>query len=305
MENIVWKDIEDQAALNIAGLVYRSEKYFDNQVEELARAVFNDKRIKIVFVAGPSSSGKTTFSKLLQHDLRALGIMAHYVGLDDYFINRADLPVLPSGLKDFDSIHAIDLPLVHQAIQGIMNDEWIEVPKYNFLTGKREDEHFILKLMPSDVVIIEGIHGLNPIFSGQFADERSAKVALMPMRGIVFPSGRTMTCEELRLLRRGIRDVNSRGYSFEDTAKQWKEVRAVEEKLIYPYMKDADFKIDSGHPYELFLYKKMAWQHLKDSYSDEFANIRACMTEVSNRNIPEIPATSLLNEFVTFKRVDF
>ncbi len=305
MENIVWKDVEKAAAMNIAGLVYRSEKAFDNQVEALARAVFNDRQIKIVFVAGPSSSGKTTFSKLLQHDLRALGIMAHYVGLDDYFINRADLPILPSGLKDFDSIHAIDLPLVHQTIEGIMNDEWIEVPKYNFLTGEREDQHFILKLMPSDVVIIEGIHGLNPIFSTSFGKERATKVALRPLRSIEFPDGRVMSPEELRLLRRGIRDVQTRGYSFEETANQWKEVRAVEEKLIYPYMKDADFKIDSSHEYELFLYKQSSWKYLKDCYSDEFQNIRACMAQVSNKSIPEIPATSLLNEFTTFKRVDF
>ncbi len=305
MDNIIWKEVESQAAQNIAGLVYRSEKNFDNQVEALANAICQDKLIKIVFVAGPSSSGKTTFSKLLQHHLRAKGVMAHYVGLDDYFINRADLPVLPSGVKDFDSIHAIDLPLVHQAIEGILNDEWIEVPKYNFLTGEREDKHFILKLMPSDIVIIEGIHGLNPIFSGPFSKEKSAKVALRPMRNIIMPDGKIMTAEDLRLLRRGIRDVNTRGYSFEDTAKQWKEVRAVEEKLIYPYMKDADFKIDSSHEYELFLYKQSSWKYLKDCYSDEFKNIRDCMAQVSNKSITEIPSTSLLNEFVTFKRVDF
>lgn len=305
MEDIIWKEVEEQAALNIAGLVYRSEKYFDNQVEELARAIFNDKEIKIVFVAGPSSSGKTTFSKLLQHDLRALGIMAHYVGLDDFFINREDLPILPSGLKDFDSIHAIDLPLVQQAITGILNNEWVEVPKYNFLTGEREDEHFILKFMPNDIVIVEGIHGLNPMFSKMFGVDKSAKVAIRPMRNIRMPSGRILSCEELRLLRRAIRDVNTRGYSFEDTARQWKEVRAVEEKMIYPYMDQADFKIDSGHEYELFLYKQSTAKYLKDCYSDEFANIRECMKEISNKSIPEIPATSLLNEFTTFKRVDF
>lgn len=305
MNNIIWSEVEKEAAQGMTGLIYRSEKNFDNQVEALARAVFDDKQIKIVFVAGPSSSGKTTFSKLLQHDLRALGIMAHYVGLDDFFINRADVPILPSGLKDFDSIHAIDLPLVHQAIEGIMNDEWIEVPKYNFLTGEREDQHFILKLMPSDVVIIEGIHGLNPIFRSSFGKEKATKVALRPFRSIEFPDGKVMSPEELRLLRRGIRDVQTRGYSFEETANQWKEVRAVEEKLIYPYMKDADFKIDSSHEYELFLYKQSAWKYLKDCYSDEFKNIRACMAQVSNKSISEIPATSLLNEFTTFKRVDF
>ena len=305
MENIVWKEVEQQAAQNIAGLVYRSEKAFDNQVEALARAIFNDKQTKIVFVAGPSSSGKTTFSKLLQHDLRSLGIMAHYVGLDDFSINREDVPILPSGLKDFDNIHSLDLPLVHQTIEGILNDEWIEVPKYNFLTGEREDRHFILKLMPSDVVIIEGIHGLNPIFSGSFGKEKYTTVALRPMRSITFPDGKIMSPEELRLLRRAIRDVQTRGYSFEDTAKQWKEVRAVEEKHIYPYMKDADFKIDSSHEYELFLYKQSFWKDLKDCYFDEFQNIRACLAQVSNKSIPEIPATSLLNEFLTFKRVDF
>ena len=108
MKSIIWKDVEAQANLNIAGLVYRSEKSFDNQVEETARAIFDDRALKVVFVAGPSSSGKTTFSNLLINDLQSLGIRAHYIGLDDFFINRVDVPFLPSGLRDFDNITALD-----------------------------------------------------------------------------------------------------------------------------------------------------------------------------------------------------
>ena len=108
MKSIIWKDVEARAHQNIASVVYQSEKHFDNQVDETAKAIFDDSNLKVIFVAGPSSSGKTTFSNLLINDLQALGIRAHYIGLDDFFINRDDVPFLPSGLKDFDSLTALD-----------------------------------------------------------------------------------------------------------------------------------------------------------------------------------------------------
>jgi len=303
MGNIIWKDVEQQASQGMTGLVYRSEKHFDSQVEEVARAIFNDQKIRVVFVAGPSSSGKTTFSVLLKHELQSLGIMSHYLGLDNYFINRADVPYLPNGLQDFDSLHALDLPLINESIAGILNNEWIEVPHYNFYTGIRESGHFVLKLMEHDVVIIEGLHALNPIFCQPFDKSRIMRVAIMPMRNIEMPSGRILSKDDLRLLRRSIRDLNTRGYSFEETAKQWSEVRAAENKYIYPYTDTADFKVDSIHEYELFIYKQMMGQYLKDCYVDVFQNARACIAEVSNKQIPDIPESSLLNEFTTFKKV--
>ena len=263
MKSIVWKEIEQQSYLNIASVVYRSEKHFDNQVDDTARAIYNNSALKIIFVAGPSSSGKTTFSNLLINDLQALGIRTHYIGMDDFFINRADVPLLPSGLKDFDNITALDLPLVHQVIGGLMNDEWVEVPEYDFLTGERKKDMRIVRLYEHDVVIVEGIHALNPIFTQAHDPSRVAKISIKPRRNFEMPSGRTLSCDELRLLRRSLRDFYTRGYSFEDTAKQWDEVCVAENKYITPYMESADFKIDSTHEYELYIYKQMIGKYLE------------------------------------------
>lgn len=302
MKSIVWKEIEQQSYLNIASVVYQSEKHFDNQVDDTARAIYHNSDIKIIFVAGPSSSGKTTFSNLLINDLQALGIRAHYIGMDDFFINRADVPFLPSGLKDFDNITALDLPLVHKVIGGLMSDEWVEVPEYDFLTGERKKDMRIVRLYTHDVVIIEGIHALNPVFTKAHERQKIATISIKPRRNFDMQSGRTLTCDELRLLRRSLRDFYTRGYSFEETARQWNEVCVAENKYITPYMESADFKIDSTHAYELYIYKQMIGKYLARCYIDEFQNIRKCIEEVANKQDIQIPKSSLLNEFATFDK---
>ena len=302
MKSIVWKDVEARAHQNIAGVVYQSEKHFDNQVDETAQAIFDNSDLKVIFVAGPSSSGKTTFSNLLINDLQALGIRAHYIGLDDFFINRDDVPFLPSGLRDFDNITALDLPLVHEVIGGLMNGDWVEVPEYDFLTGSRKADKRIVRLYEHDVVIVEGIHALNPVFSSAYDKQKYAKISIKPRRNFEMPSGRILTADELRLLRRSLRDFYTRGYSFEETAKQWKEVCAAESKYITPFMESADFKIDSAHEYELFIYKQLIGKYLEKCYIDEFQNARHCIAEVSNKQDIQIPEASLLNEFATFDK---
>ena len=191
---------------------------------------------------------------------------------------------------------------MHEVIGGLMNDEWVEVPEYDFLTGERKKDKRIVRLYAHDIVIIEGIHALNPIFSDAYDRQKYAKISIKPRRNFEMPSGRTLTADELRLLRRSLRDFYTRGYSFEETAKQWKEVCSAEDKYITPYMESADFKIDSTHEYELFIYKQLIGKYLEKCYIDEFQNVRKCVAEVTNKQDIQIPKSSLLNEFATFDK---
>lgn len=296
MQKAIWSDIERSAKKDLAGLIFRSEKYFDRQVEAVADDIFDKKHVRVVMIAGPSSSGKTTFSKLLNEKLRNKGVMVHYIGMDDFFIDRDKVPFLPSGVRDFDSPETLDMELLRKVIGGVLDSEWVEIPEYDFIAGKRKEEKTILRLHDEDVVIIEGIHALNPMIIGR-NDSQIAKISIKPRKTFIMPSGRKLEPDELRLLRRTIRDFHTRGYGFEQTAEQWEEVCIAESKYITPYTDYADYFIDSAFDYELFIYKQCIGKSLDDCRIEEYENIKNVLDEVALIPITEIPKTSLLNEF--------
>ncbi len=297
MKNITWNEISELARLDPVELVFRSENYFYEQVKNIAEDIFDKKQVQVVMVAGPSSSGKTTFSKILDEELQEKGVMVHYIGLDDFFIDREKVPFLPSGVRDYDSPNTLDLPLVHSVIRGVLNNEWVEIPEYDFISGTRKEDKTILHIHPEDVVIIEGIHALNPLLIGDNPTERIAKVSIQPRRTFLFPDGTTLSPEELRLLRRTIRDVRTRGYDADGTADQWGEVRRAEIRYIEPYVPHADYFVDSAFDYELYLYKQCLGDTLDRSNDVLFDNIKKVMNLVENVPITDIPDSSLLNEF--------
>lgn len=297
MRTIDCKQVLQRALANPEGLVFESERRFDHQVEVLARRVFEVKDISLIMVAGPSSSGKTTFSRKLQEQLQSLGVMVHYIGLDDFFIDREKVPFLPSGLRDFDSPEAMDLPFLHKTLEGVVNNEWVEVPTYNFLTGSREEELRLLKLHSQDVVVVEGIHALNPLLLKGLDTSKVCRVGICPRRTFVFPSGVEIPPDDLRLLRRTLRDYYTRGYSFAETAKQWAEVCAAEDKYIRPYLTKADYDMDSAFDYELFVYKHCLRNDLENCDLPAFANLKLALREVQDLPLIHIPTGSLLNEF--------
>lgn len=298
MQKVVWSDIERAARKNIAELIFRCEKYFSRQVEAVAEDIYAKNDIKAVFVAGPSSSGKTTFSRLLNEELQKRGLKVHYMGTDDFFIDRARVPFLSSGVRDFDSPVAIDTELLKECIGGILRSEWVEVPEYDFLTGRRKEEKTLLKLHDQDVVIVEGIHALNPNVVGIYDDSVVAKVSIKPRKTFFMPSGRRLSPDELRLLRRTIRDYHTRGYGLAETAAQWAEVLRAEQTYIDPYTEYADYFVDSAFDYELFLYKQCVGDAFDKCAVHEYDNIKMVLAEVTNMPIDAIPSASLLNEFV-------
>ena len=300
MKEIQWTNVEKMARENLAGLIFNCELNFDRQVDAVAQHLFAMSDVRVVLVTGPSSSGKTTFSNLLCDRLEYLGVKAHYIGLDDFFINRADVPFLPSGVRDYDSLQAIDLPYIRKVIEGVLNAEWVEIPKYDFVTGTRKSEYSLLRLHEQDVVLIEGIHALNPVLVEGFDTSRVCRVGIMPRRTFVMPNGSTLSPDELRLLRRTIRDYYTRNHSFEATAKQWAEVCAADAKHIRPYMSKADYNVDSCYDYELLLYKACMKNLMDACELPVYANIRDALQQVIEVPMTQIPATSLLNEFAIF-----
>jgi len=300
MQKVVWSDVDLMAKKNLANLVFQSEENFAAQVQVVADDVFNKHYVRIIMIAGPSSSGKTTFSKILNEKLQAKGVKVHNIEMDNFFIDRDKVPFLESGLRDYDSPQTLDLPLLHEAIDGVLNCDTVEIPEYDFISGTRKDEKIVIKPQGEDIVIIEGIHALNPAVVGCDSSQ-IVKVSIKPRKTYIMPSGKTLLPDELRLLRRTIRDYYTRGHSFEATAIQWKEVCNAEKKYIDPFTDNADYFIDSAFDYELFVYKQCLGGALDGCDLAEFANIKNALEEIGDVPEIQIPTTSLLNEFAIAK----
>lgn len=285
------------AKFDMAQLVFDAEEGFDRQVDRIAKQLYEIPELRVAMIAGPSSSGKTTFCNLLAEQIEHYGVRAHRVSLDDFFIDRDKVPFLPSGVRDFDSPRALNLKLLGKVLRGIMGDEWVELPRYDFLTGKSIEADSLLRLHPEDIVLVEGIHALNPLMTIGQDRTRICRIGIKPRRSYLMPSGRVLTPDELRLVRRTIRDYYTRGHTLEATLKQWDEVCRAEEKYITPYIGKADYDVDSGFHYEPFVYKHCLGHIMDDCELEAFANIKAVMDEINDMPFIHIPKTSLLNEF--------
>lgn len=306
MADIIWKEVEKLAVKNLSALVGSCEYNFDKQIYDIADGIHSDTDVSIILIAGPSASGKTTSCNLLADRLEYLGTKVHRVSTDDFFIDRDKIPYLPSGVRDFDSLNALNLPLMQETVKRLLDYEPVQLPRYDFVEGKSYMDGEKIEMSPTDFVIIEGIHALNPIvLAGCVATEgRIKKISIAPRRSFIMENGEVLRPDELRLLRRSIRDYYTRNHSFEATLKQWSEVRAAEEKYITPYAVGADYFIDSVYEYELIVYKQCIYDKIKDTYFDQLKKIRRALADVNSMHIGSIPTTSLLNEFAAYGELD-
>lgn len=296
MKTYRWSEIEEKAKKDMAGLIFDSELLFTNQVNEIATTIYNTRTYKLIMVAGPSSSGKTTFTRLLSERLEAFGIKVHLISTDDYFINRDEVPVLENGIRDFDSLTSMDVAFLKETILKIRNNECVDVPEYDFMTGTRKEKLKRIKIQSEDIVIIEGIHALNPVFSNLAPESQACKISISPRASIDFGDGCILHPEELRLIRRCIRDYHTRNHSLHNTLMQWSEVRRAEKIYIEPYVDDVDFKVDSTYAYELLVYKHCIYEQLKKE-KEGFDDILNIFVRVPYLPLTTIPLQSLLNEF--------
>ena len=215
-------------------------------------------RIMRDLIAGPSSSGKTSFSKRLAIQLQALGKKPHPISVDNYFINRALAPRDENGNYDFESIGSVDLPTFNRDMAALLRGESVELPRYNFFTGEREYKGDFRKLSRDDILVIEGIHCLNPLMSESLPEEAKFRVYISALTQLNIDEHNRIPSTDARLIRRMVRDNRTRGYSAEDTISMWKNVRRGEERNIFPYQERADVMVNSAMLYELPVLKIFA-----------------------------------------------
>lgn len=279
------------------------EKKIAQIADEITHRNQNGKRVKLVLISGPSSSGKTTFSKRLSIQLMTNGLKPYPISLDDYFVNRNDTPLDENGKHDFESLYAVDLPFFEEQLTTLLNGGEVELPRYNFTTGKREMTGKKLRIDEHMILIIEGIHALNPALTPHIPNENKYKVYVSALTTILLDNHNYIPTTDNRLLRRIIRDYKYRNYSAEETIARWPSVRAGEEKWIFPYQENADAMFNSALLFELAVLKDYVEPVLRKvpnrcpEYSEAHRLLRFLNYFVSVQD-KELPPTSLLREFL-------
>lgn len=279
------------------------EKKIAQIADEITHRNQDGQRVKLVLISGPSSSGKTTFSKRLSIQLMTNGLKPYPISLDDYFVNRNDTPLDENGKHDFESLYAVDLPFFEEQLTTLLNGEEVELPRYNFTTGKREMSGKKLRIDEHMILIIEGIHALNPALTPHIPNENKYKVYVSALTTILLDNHNYIPTTDNRLLRRIIRDYKYRNYSAEETIARWPSVRAGEEKWIFPYQENADAMFNSALLFELAVLKDYVEPVLRKvpnrcpEYSEAHRLLRFLNYFVSVQD-KELPPTSLLREFL-------
>ena len=286
-------------------IILVSEAMQEKQVAKIAEKIADGYKegIRIVLISGPSSSGKTTFCKRLQVQLTTNLLHPVGISLDDYFLNREDTPKDEHGEYDFESLYALDLPYFNKDLKKLLSGEEIELPSFNFETGQRVFKGKKLKLRENSILVIEGIHALNPELTEFIDDKYKYRVYVSVLTSISLDNHNWIPTTDNRLLRRIIRDYRFRGYSAEDTINRWPSVRRGEDKWIFPYQENADAMFNSAMLYELAALRKFAEPILAQVPESSKANAEAYRLLRFLRYfnyIPteELPGTSLLREFL-------
>ncbi len=280
------------------------EKKIVQIAEEIDRRFHQEKDpVRLVLITGPSSSGKTTFCKRLSIQLLACGLRPLSFSTDDYFVNRVDTPKLPNGDYDFDNIETVDYHLLEEHLTRLMKGERVEIPEYNFVTGKREWNGKKLKLSNDSVLIIEGIHALNPLLTQEIADSAKFKIYISALTSISLDDHNWIPVRDNRLLRRIIRDYNKGAFTARQTIAQWKNVCEAEDKWIFPFQETADVMFNSALNIEFAVLRTHAEIILTSVPKNcpEYAEAHRLLKFI-HYFIPvsdkEIPPTSIMREFV-------
>ncbi|MBR6303469.1 MAG: nucleoside kinase [Lachnospiraceae bacterium] len=239
-------------------LILVQEAEQERRIGEIAREIVGRGGVKFVMIAGPSSSGKTSFSHRLSIQLRTLGLTPHPIAVDDYFVNREDTPLDENGNYNFECIEAIDTKKFNEDMTKLLAGERVEMPDFNFKIGRREYNGRYLQLGPDDVLVIEGIHGLNPKMSYSLPDESKFKIYISALTSINIDEHNRIPTTDARLLRRMVRDARTRGADAARTIGMWPSVRRGEEENIFPFQEEADAMFNSVLIYELACLKPFA-----------------------------------------------
>lgn len=284
-------------------VIQMAETLHERDLSRIAEAVCADcPEVKLILIAGPSSSGKTTSAQRLSIQLRVNGIRPVAISLDDYFIDRDKTPRDEFGEYDYENIYALDLPLFNQQLAQLIAGEEVDVPIYNFITGTRSSETHKVKLGKNQVLIVEGIHGLNEVLTANIPKKNKRKIYISALTPLNMDDCNPISSSDTRLIRRLARDLQFRGSSIENTLKRWSSVRRGEEKYIFPFQEDADFIFNSALCYESALLKTIVEPELKkiSSFSPYYPEAKRLLRFLQYfvPICPDgIPLNSILREF--------
>ena len=285
-------------------LIRINEALHEKKVAEIADAIYHKlDKVKVVLIAGPSSSGKTTFANRLCVQLRVLGIIPHTISLDDYFIDRELVPVDEFGKQDFESIERLDLKQFNEDLTKMIRGEAVELPSYNFLTGKREYKGNVHQLKHGEIFVIEGIHGLNDRLTSSIAPENKFKVFVSAMTQLNVDDHNHISTVDSRLIRRIVRDHQFRGRDAAETISTWNYVTRGEEENIFPFQENADMIFNSATIYELSVLKPYIEPLLFkiDDSMEEYPDAKRLIKFLHyflSSNSDMIPNNSIIKEFV-------
>jgi len=284
-------------------LINVSEALQEKKIARIADEIYNRGNVKLILISGPSSSGKTTFSKRLSIQLMTNGLRPYPISLDNYFVDRERTPLDEKGEYDYESLYALDLDFFNRQLTDLLKGEEVELPRFNFSTGKREFKGDYLRIDNNMVLILEGIHALNPELTPHIPTENKYKVYVSALTTIMLDNHNYIPTTDNRLIRRIIRDYNYRGYSAEDTIRRWPSVRAGEDKWIFPYQENADAMFNSALLFELSVLKSYAEPILNQvpqcssAYSEAY-RLRKFLQYFLPVHDRDLPPTSLLREFL-------
>ena len=286
-----------------AQLIQISEALQEKKIAKIADDIAFRKGIRMVLIAGPSSSGKTTTCKRLSVQLATNGIKPVPISLDDYFLDREQTPRQPNGDYDFEHLHALNLPLLNEQINALFNGEEIELPRYNFQSGKSEMSGRRLRLHDDEILVVEGIHALNPELMSNVPQDQIYRVYASALTTVLLDNHNYIPTTDNRLLRRIIRDFKYRGVSAVETIRRWPSVRAGENKWIFPFQENADAMFNTAMLFELAVIKVQAEPLLEQvpenvpEYSEAY-RLKKFLGYIKPIPPDQIPPTSLLREFL-------
>lgn len=284
-------------------LVLMQEALQEKTIAGIAQQIAQKESVKVVLIAGPSSSGKTTFSHRLSIQLSCYGLRPHPLAMDNYFVNRSHTPKNPDGTFNFECLEALDVEQFNKDVTDLMDGKVVQIPSYNFVSGERTYKGNTLQMSDRDVLVVEGIHGLNEAFSYKIPQEKKFKIYISALTQLNIDEHNRIPTTDGRLLRRIVRDQRTRGYLAKDTIAIWKSVRRGEEQYIFPFQESADVMFNSALIYELAVLKSYAQPML-------FAVPKDCPEWVEAKRLlkfldyfmpipaDDIPKNSLVREFI-------
>ena len=284
-------------------LINVSEALQEKMISRLADRIAENPKWKVILIAGPSSSGKTTTSKRLSVQLMACGKRPVPISLDDYFVDREKTPLDENGKYDYESVYAMNIPLFTEQMNALIEGKSVELPRYNFQTGKSEMSGNVVNPTPETIFILEGIHALNPALTENIPAENKFKIYASALTTILLDNHNYIPTTDNRLLRRIVRDYKYRGCSARDTIARWPSVRAGEEKWIFPFQEEADVMINTAMLFEFGVLREQALPVLEEvpesapEYS-EAIRLRKFLSYLNPISIQALPPTSLLREFL-------